>query len=101
MRCSSHRWACTGVQDLGYGTDSRRDVPGYAIFDLAVEVGGEVRWLDPQELGPVLAGRLPVVPTLFSGPYGAQRVMALAEGRETLSVVSSAYLTRKGGAEYA
>ncbi|MFJ5592428.1 RNA ligase (ATP) [Streptomyces noursei] len=28
-----------GVQDLGDGTDSRRDVPGYAVFDLAVEVG--------------------------------------------------------------
>ncbi|WP_275465145.1 RNA ligase (ATP) [Streptomyces noursei] len=120
-----------GVQDLGYGTDSRRDVPGYAVLDLAVEVGGEVRWLDPQELGRVLAGRLPVVPTLFSGPYRAQRVMALAEGRETLSgraahlregvvvrpltdryspelggraiakVVGGAYLTRKGGTEYA
>ncbi|GAA2648606.1 RNA ligase (ATP) [Streptomyces lunalinharesii] len=119
-----------GVQDLGYGTDGRRDVPGYAAFDLAVEVGGAVRWLDPQELDRVLAGRLPVVPTLFSGPYGARRVMALAEGRETLSgravhlregvvvrpltgryspelggraiakVVSGAYLTRKGGTEY-
>ncbi|PJN41092.1 RNA ligase (ATP) [Streptomyces sp. CB02959] len=119
-----------GVQDLGYGADSRRGVPGYAVFDVAVETGGEVRWLDPQELTSVLDGRLPVVPTLFSGPYEARRVMALAEGRETLSgraahlregvvirpltdrhspelggraiakVVSGAYLTRKGGTEY-
>ncbi|GGU98118.1 RNA ligase [Streptomyces albospinus] len=119
-----------GVQDLGYGADSRRGAPAYAVFDIAVETGGRVRWLDPQELTAVLDGRLPVVPTLFSGPYDARRVIELAEGRETLSgravhvregvvvrpledrysaelggraiakVVGGAYLTRKGGTEY-
>ncbi|TJZ51069.1 RNA ligase (ATP) [Streptomyces piniterrae] len=119
-----------GVQDLGYGADSRRGDPAYAVFDVAVEVGGLVRWLAPEELTKVLDGRLPVVPTLFSGPYDARQVMELAEGRETLSgravhlregvvvrplsdryssavggraiakVVSGAYLTRKGGTEY-
>ncbi|REK85524.1 RNA ligase (ATP) [Streptomyces inhibens] len=119
-----------GVQDLGYGADSRRGDPTYAVFDIAVDVGGQPRWLDPEELAKVLDGRLPVVPTLFSGPYDARQVMELAEGRETLSgravhiregvvvrplrdrysavlggraiakVVSGAYLTRKGGTEY-
>ncbi|MFJ5800238.1 RNA ligase (ATP) [Streptomyces decoyicus] len=119
-----------GVQDLGYGADSRRGEPAYAVFDIAVDIGGQLRWLDPQELTAVLDGRLPVVPTLYSGPYEAGLVMELAEGRETLSgravhlregvvvrplrdrysaelggraiakVVSGAYLTRKGGTEY-
>ncbi|MEV0369585.1 RNA ligase (ATP) [Streptomyces sp. NPDC050636] len=119
-----------GVQDLGYGADSRRGDPAYAVFDVAVEIGGRLRWLDPEELTKVLDGRLPAVPTLFSGPYDARRVMELAEGRETLSgravhiregvvvrplsdryssvaggraiakVVGGAYLTRKGGTEY-
>ncbi|MDT0544425.1 MULTISPECIES: RNA ligase (ATP) [Streptomyces] len=119
-----------GVQDLGYGTDSRRGVPGYAVFDIAVDVGGRTRWLDPEEMAKVLGGGLPVVPILYAGPYDAGRVLELAEGRETVSgsglhiregvvvraasdryspvlggraiakVVSGAYLTRKGGTEY-
>lgn len=119
-----------GVQDLGYGADSRRGEPGYAVFDVAVEAGGQLRWLDPEELTGMLAGRLPLVPTLYRGPYEARAVMELAEGRETLSggaahiregvvvrplrdrysaelggravakVVGGAYLTRKGGTEY-
>ncbi|MFI9049852.1 RNA ligase (ATP) [Streptomyces sp. NPDC053427] len=119
-----------GVQDLGYGADSRREEPAYAVFDVSVEIDGQVRWLAPEELTEVLDGRLPLVPTLFTGAYDAQRVMELAEGRETLSgravhvregvvvrpladrysavlggraiakVVSGAYLTRKGGTEY-
>ncbi|MFB6439309.1 RNA ligase (ATP) [Streptomyces sp. NPDC056411] len=119
-----------GVQDLGYGADSRRGRPAYAVFDIAVEVDGQPRWLDPEELTAVLDGRLPLVPTLYRGPFDARRVMELAEGRETLSgrgvhlregvvvrpltdryspvlggravakVVSGGYLTRKGGTEY-
>ncbi|MFJ9852014.1 RNA ligase (ATP) [Streptomyces sp. NPDC101150] len=119
-----------GVQDLGYGADSRRGEPAYAVFDVSVEVGGQVRWLTPRELTQTLDGRLPVVPTLFTGPFDARQVMELAEGRETLSgravhiregvvvrplgdryspvlggraiakVVGGAYLTRKGGTEY-
>ncbi|MGY0062679.1 RNA ligase (ATP) [Streptomyces sp. LZ34] len=119
-----------GVQDLGYGADSRRGAPGYAVFDIAVDVDGRSRWLDPEEMAKVLGGGLPVVPALYSGPYDAKRVLELAEGRETVSgsglhiregvvvramsdryssvlggraiakVVSGAYLTRKGGTEF-
>ncbi|MET8508407.1 RNA ligase (ATP) [Streptomyces sp. NPDC004787] len=118
-----------GVQDLGYGADARaRDGVGFALFDLAAEIDGRVRWLDPAEaLEP---GELPLVPRLYTGPYDLDTVLALATGRETVSgrqlhlregvvirpvterhspvvggraiakAVSPAYLTRKGGTEY-
>ncbi|MEV5612969.1 RNA ligase (ATP) [Streptomyces sp. NPDC052225] len=116
-----------GVQDLTYGADGRRDTLGYAVFDVAADIGGEVRWLDAQAL---LAGELPLVPRLFTGPFAIERVLELADGRETVSgrdlhlregvvvrpvveryspvtggravakAVSPAYVTRKGGTEY-
>lgn len=116
-----------GVQDLTYGADGRRDTLGYAVFDVAAEIDGEVRWLDASALS---GGELPLVPTLFTGPFDTERVLELAEGRETVSgrglhlregvvvrpvveryspvtggraivkAVSPAYLTRKGGTEY-
>ncbi|QNS08999.1 RNA ligase (ATP) [Streptomyces xanthii] len=116
-----------GVQDLSYGADGRRDTLGYAVFDVSAEIGGQVRWLDAEAL---LAGELPLVPRLFAGPFDLDRVLELAEGRETVSgrglhlregvvvrpaverhspvtggraivkAVSPAYLTRKGGTEY-
>ncbi|WP_416969100.1 RNA ligase (ATP) [Streptomyces sp. 4F14] len=116
-----------GVQDLSYGADGRRESLGYAVFDVAAEVDGAVRWLDA---GALLEGELPLAPRLFEGPYDSERVLALASGRETVSgrglhlregvvirpaverysavvggraiakAVSPAYLTRKGGTEY-
>jgi RNA ligase (TIGR02306 family) len=116
-----------GVQDLSYGADGRRDTLGYAAFDVSADVAGTVRWLDAAEL---LEGELPVVPRLYAGPYGIDRVLEFASGRETVSgrglhlregvvirpaverystvtggraiakAVSPAYLTRKGGTEY-
>ncbi|MGW4563839.1 RNA ligase (ATP) [Streptomyces sp. NPDC004561] len=116
-----------GVQDLAYGADGRRDTLGYAVFDVSAEVDGAVPWLDAAAL---LAGELPVVPRLYSGPYDIGRVLEFASGRETVSgrglhlregvvirpaveryspvtggraiakAVSPAYLTRKGGTEY-
>ncbi|GAA3240524.1 RNA ligase (ATP) [Streptomyces sp. XM83C] len=118
----------SGVQDLSYGADARRDDGlGYAVFDVSAEIDGEVRWLDAASL---LSGELPLVPRLWEGPYDADRVLAVASGRETVSgrelhlregvvirpaterhspltgtraiakAVSPAYLTRKGGTEY-
>ncbi|MFI9821931.1 RNA ligase (ATP) [Streptomyces sp. NPDC052013] len=116
-----------GVQDLTYGADGRRDTLGYAVFDVSAEVDGRVRWLDSAEL---LAGRLPLVPRLYEGPYDSARVLEIASGRETVSgrelhlregvvirpaverhspvtggravakAISPGYLTRKGGTEY-
>ncbi|MFI0719226.1 RNA ligase (ATP) [Streptomyces sp. NPDC021224] len=116
-----------GVQDLGYGVDARRELPGYATFDVCADTGGALRWLDPAEL-PV--GDLPLVPRLYRGPFDLDRVLELAQGRETVTgrevhiregvvvrtaedkyspvlggravakVVGDAYLTRKGGTEY-
>ncbi|MFJ9798684.1 RNA ligase (ATP) [Streptomyces sp. NPDC101145] len=119
-----------GVQDLPYGADARADRLGYAVFDVSVEVAGQVRRLDAAELHRVLGGELPLVPVLFTGPYDIATVTELATGRETVSgrglhlregvvirpateryspvvggraiakAVSPAYLTRKGGTEY-
>ncbi|MGG8407966.1 RNA ligase (ATP) [Streptomyces sp. 12297] len=119
-----------GVQDLVYGADARTTGPGFAVFDVSVETDGRVRWLDPAETVEALAGELELVPTLYEGPYDLDRVVALADGRETVSgkalhlregvviraatgryspvtggraiakAVSPAYLTRKGGTEY-
>ncbi|SEK54405.1 RNA ligase (ATP) [Streptacidiphilus jiangxiensis] len=72
-----------GVQDLTYGADVRRGETGFVVFDLSYDDGtGVVRWLDPQEW---LAGELPLVPQLYTGPFAHEKVLELAEGRETLS----------------
>ncbi|KOU57881.1 2'-5' RNA ligase [Streptomyces sp. MMG1533] len=119
-----------GVQDLTYGADGRRDTLGYAAFDVSVEVGGVVRWLDAREVVELLGGELPLVPRVCEGPYDIARVLEAADGRETVSgrglhlregvvirpaveryspvtggravakAVSPAYLTRKGGTEF-
>ncbi|MGK4584184.1 RNA ligase (ATP) [Kitasatospora sp. HPMI-4] len=117
-----------GVQDLGYGASGRSEQPpGYAVFDVSAEIDGQRHWLDATRL---LAGELPLVPELWRGPFDAQRVLELAEGRETVSgrqlhtregvvvrpvveryspvlggraivkAVGGGYLTRKGGTEY-
>ncbi|MFJ8042054.1 RNA ligase (ATP) [Kitasatospora sp. NPDC096147] len=116
-----------GVQDLGYGESGRTELPGYAVFAVSAVIDGQLRWLDAAEL---LDGELPLVPELWRGPFDTETVLALADGRETVSgrqlhiregvvvrpvveryspvtggraiakVVSGAYLTRKGGTEY-
>jgi RNA ligase (TIGR02306 family) len=75
-----------GVQDLAYGASGKGERPGYAVFDVATEVDGMVRWLDPGELAEVLAKmELPAVPRLYEGPYDEAALMELASGRETVS----------------
>jgi RNA ligase (TIGR02306 family) len=118
-----------GVQDLGYATETGHR-PGYAVFDVAVEVGGTVRWLDSDEMVAAVGHALPLVPRLYAGPYDEERLIGLATGPETISgtgahlregvvvraaperyspvtggraigkLVSESYLTRKGGTEY-
>jgi len=118
----------SGVQDLAYGADARREAVGYALFDVSAEIDGQVRWLDPAAV--LEPGEVPLVPRLYEGPYDLGTVLAHASGAETLSgrsahlregvvvrpaveryspvtggravakAVSPAYLTRKGGTEY-
>jgi len=121
-----------GVQDLGYGARGRSDRPGYAAFDIALaDESGAVRWLDAADFeGTLIDGGVMYVPTLFRGGYDEAELLALAEGRETVSgtsshvreglvvrparerqsdvvggraigkIVSEGYLTRKGGTEF-
>ncbi|GAA1989071.1 RNA ligase (ATP) [Catenulispora subtropica] len=77
-----------GVQDLAYGADAQ-DKPGYAVFDVCVDVDGVVRWLDAPELTEALAAvadlEIPRVPVLYEGPYDEALLLALASGEETVS----------------
>lgn len=117
-----------GVQDLAYGTSA--GTPGYAVFDIAIDDGTGIRWLDADEMVDAIGDALPVVPRLYRGPYQEEILIELASGTETLTgtgahlreglvvrtareryspvtggraigkFVSPAYLTRKGGTEY-
>lgn len=119
-----------GVQDLDYGVNAGI-APGYAVFDISVDVPGDgVRWLSQREVaGFCQADEMPMVPTLFEGPYDEAALMAVAEGTTVLGggahiregvvvrpvverrsevtggraigkFVSDAYLTRKGATEF-
>ncbi|MFI0448122.1 RNA ligase family protein [Actinomadura sp. 6N118] len=116
---------------MAYGANGKGERPGYAVFDVAVSTDAGIRWLDPADLTEILTTvGLPSAPVLDAGPYNADALMALANGRETISgkdahlreglvvrtatdryspitggraigkFVSPAYLTRKGGTEY-
>jgi RNA ligase (TIGR02306 family) len=116
-----------GVQDLGYGVNAGL-APGYAVFDVAVDSRQHgVMWLAPADMAALLDGRLPVVPTLYAGPYDEALLIGLAEGptvagggvhmregivvrpagprsspnsREIGKFINPAYLVRKGGTEF-
>ena len=117
----------TGVQDLAYGASGSGPLPGYAVFDVSVEINGQVRWIDPEL---VLPASVPRVTVLYRGPFDLDAVQKLADGTETISgqglhlregvvirpaverhsdvlggraiakAVSDAYLTRKNGTEF-
>lgn len=124
-----------GVQDLHYGASAERDETlGYALFDVAVvDAADEQRWLSHDEISALFAAlglRIPRVPVLYEGPSEEAALLALAEGRETLTgrrlnireglvlrprterhstvlggraigkIVSAGYLLRDGGTEY-
>jgi len=74
-----------GVQDLTYGINSR-NTPGYAVFDIYVESAQESSyWLDQDEVRELCARvGLPMVPTLYEGPYDYETLAALAEGETVL-----------------
>ncbi|MEU3230340.1 RNA ligase (ATP) [Nocardiopsis alba] len=77
----------SGVQDLGYGETGRTEgAPGYAVFDVALDVDGRRVWVDSADLGGLLAEvGLPAVPVLHEGPYDEALLIAAASGAETWS----------------
>ncbi|MDT0330619.1 RNA ligase (ATP) [Nocardiopsis lambiniae] len=76
----------TGVQDLGYGEKGRSDRPGYAVFDIRLDVDGAVTWVDAADLPGLLKEvGLPAVPELYHGPYDRTALSAAARGEETWS----------------
>jgi RNA ligase (TIGR02306 family) len=119
-----------GIQDLHYGTE-RKDDPGFAVFDIAyIDHNGQRQWLDQALLSDLCSNKeIPIVPTIYNGPYDYAKLAALAEGpsviangtniREGLVVrpererysdvlggrtigklVGEGYLTRSNGTEY-
>ncbi|MEY9860253.1 RNA ligase (TIGR02306 family) [Catenulispora sp. GAS73] len=76
-----------GVQDLAYGANAQ-DTPGFAAFDVCVDIDGVVRWLGAPEWSQALRDtglEIPQVPTLYEGPYDEALLLALASGEETVS----------------
>lgn len=121
-----------GVQDLTYGVNATGEKPGYAVFDIAIRYANGVhQWLDQAYVRVLTTlNDVPMVPELYNGPYNAEVIAQIAEGKETISGqqtnvregvvvrplcerrsdvlggraigkwVSEGYLTRKGGTEY-
>lgn len=68
----------TGVQDLHYGMKQA----SFRLFDIMI--GDE--FLTPEEMGKVaFALGIPVVPVLYSGPYDTDALVAVRDGKDTLS----------------
>ncbi|WP_017547012.1 RNA ligase (ATP) [Nocardiopsis prasina] len=75
-----------GVQDLAYGETGRGERPGYAVFDVRLDVDGVRRWIDAADLPALLAEvDLPSAPVLYEGPYDESALFAAADGAETWS----------------
>jgi RNA ligase (TIGR02306 family) len=74
-----------GVQDLGYGANAGV-VPGYAAFDIAVDMPGTgLHWISTHERDELaVTFRLPQVPVLYDGPYDQETLLKLAEGPTVL-----------------
>ena len=67
---------------------TRQDTPGFAAFDVCVDVDGVVRWLGAPEWSQALTDTgldIPLVPVLYEGPYDEALLLALASGKETVS----------------
>jgi len=120
----------SGVQDLGYGYDPRKDNIGFRVFDIYVGVPGHGRYLNDDELDDACKDmNLDRVPVLYRGPFSKEVMAQHTDGTETVSgegqhiregivmrpqterrhpslgrvqlkSVSEHYLLRKGGTEY-
>lgn len=74
-----------GVQDLQYGI-APSDGPGYAAFDCYLSLGAERGFVSTVQL-PFLLGQfqIPIVPTVYRGPWDFKEACALAEVKEQVS----------------
>ena len=118
-----------GVQDLHYG-ETRKDTPGFAVFDIAIDEGNGHSWLSQGQLREVCVDfNLTLAPVLYEGEYDYNALAALAEGNSSLGgganlreglvvravpervsdavhgraiakFVGDGYLTRAGGSEF-
>jgi RNA ligase (TIGR02306 family) len=86
-----------GVQDLAYGINVAGGAPGFALFDIALDVDGSQVFLSPVEFRMVvdIANRrllrsgvldepVATAPVLYEGPYDEAVLLELAEGNSTL-----------------
>ncbi|GAB3712220.1 RNA ligase (ATP) [Nocardiopsis oceani] len=79
----------SGVQDLKYGETGRSERPGYAVFDVRIDVDGASRWIDAADLPDLLTEvELPAMPQLYDSPYDEAALFAAAEGKEAWSGAS-------------
>jgi RNA ligase (TIGR02306 family) len=118
-----------GVQDLHYGRE-RKDTPGFAVFDLALDTEQGRTWLPQARVRELCAAHgIEVPPVLYEGGYDYAALAVLAEGRTRLGgdahvreglvvravpersseilggraiakFVGEGYLTRSGGSEF-
>lgn len=73
-----------GVQDLTYGQASGQI--SFALFDVAVVSDGGARtFIAASALPALIAGRVPLAPVLYNGPYDEAKLWELATGEETVS----------------
>ena len=73
-----------GVQDLHYG-ETRKDTPGFAVFDIAIDEGNGRSWLSQGQLREVCVDfNLTLAPVLYEGEYDYDTLTALAEGNTSL-----------------
>lgn len=68
-----------GIQDLQYGTEEAE----FACFDLFVETAEGSAWFNYYDIRKMLD--VPMVPLLYVGPYDADQMFELAEGKEQVS----------------
>lgn len=72
----------TGVQDLSYGQSK----PVFRLFDVYAGVPGSGRWLTWEELKVFsqVTG-IPLVPVLYEGEYDLAAILAIRDGRDSIS----------------
>jgi RNA ligase (TIGR02306 family) len=77
----------TGVQDLGYGANTKADETlGFRAFDVYVGQPGVGEYLDDEELEAFCDEHgFERVPVLYRGPFSKAKMLELTDGEETVS----------------